>query len=350
MPGILPRARFAALNLCVLVSKSTAAFAILICFALFAGAQPSVAAAQVKIAIIEFDALNQLAKAGGWGRSVSEALTTAAVNSGAFAVVERHLLQKIMSEQLMGDREQGFASEAQSVANMAGADYVLSGSVRKEGNQLSIAARLVDVASGAILTAQNVASGTDPKSLTRNTEKIMEAFRQRIYGDAPPQPAAPAAGAPASPAAAPLSLQVKLAAPGGVDILLKEGDTLTSADGYFVEVASGRTAYVYVAQVDASGSLYALFPNPSFSPQQNPLPPGRVVRVPAGENFHLDDNTGKETIHALAATGPMPDVERIFQHAANADPFAMEDLVRQLQDAMQRVAPEYRASVWLDHQ
>jgi len=335
----------------VRVTAGIAALFVAVCLLMAAAWPGSALAAPVKIAIIEFDALNQTAKAGGWGRSVSEALTTAAVNSGAFAVVERHLLQKIMSEQMMGDREQGFASEAQSIANMAGADYVLSGSVRKEGDQLSIAARLVDVASGAIVTAQNVATRSDPKSLTKSTAEIMEAFRKGVYGEAAPAaPAVPAAQKPAAAPARPVALEVKLAAPGGVDILLKEGDTLTSADGYYLQVAAGQKVHVYVAQVDATGSLYALFPNPAFAPQSNPLQPGATVRVPGAENFHLDDNTGKETIYALASTGPMPDVERIFEHAATADPFAMEDLVRQFQDAAERVPAEYKDTIWLHHE
>lgn len=313
------------------------------------GQHKTAAASQVKVAVLEFDAVNQPAKAGGWGRAVSEMLTTAAVNSGAFAVAERHLMQKVMSEQMMGDRDKDYVSSAQSIGNMVGADYILSGSVTKVDSQLRIDARLVDVATGAVISAQDLVARADLAQLSKKIKDLMADMVESVYGGAPPQVSQPAESAPAA-LAEPFVLKVKLAAPAGVDLLLKEGDTLTSADGYFLELATARKLYVYVGQIDASGSLYALFPNPAFSAAGNPLEPGALVRVPGQENFHLDDTTGTETIMALASPGPVPEVERVFERLDTADPFAMEDLARQFQDTVQGGVSGHVTVIRLNHE
>lgn len=319
---------------------------LLLSLVLIMAAMPSASlAAPLKIAIVEFDAVNQPAKAGGWGRYVAEALTTAAVKSNAFDVVERHLLQKVMSEQLMGDRDKGFASEAQSVANMVGADYVLSGSVMKVDEQVHIDARLVDVASGAIISAQNIISSTNLKQLAKKIDALMASLQENVYG-----PGGGPVSGQGAPAAVPLVLDVKMAAADGLQIALREGDVLTAEDGYYLEVALGQKLYLYIGQVDAGGALYALYPNPDFSPRANPLSPGSGYRIPADVNFHLDENTGKETIYALAAPGPVQEIERVFERLGTADPFAMEDLVAQFQEAVEKGAPEYKKVIWFRHE
>ena len=140
-------------------------------------------AAKLKIAIVAFDTVNDLAEEEGWGRQVSEMLTTAAVNTGAFEVVERHLLEKIMSEQAMGNRDQGFTSVAQSVGNMVGADFLLSGSVFKSPKgQLRVDARLVDVANGEIIVAKSFLTSDDLGPLSGAAKKTHETDRgQRIF-------------------------------------------------------------------------------------------------------------------------------------------------------------------------
>lgn len=309
---------------------------------------PPLEAAQLKIAIVAFDAVNQPAKAGGWGRSVAEMLTTAAVNTGAFEVVERHMLEKVMSEQSMGSREVGFTSAAQSIGNMVGADYLLSGSVMKMEDQVRIDARLVDVASGAIITATSVVSDSRLDRLSKKIDELMASMVKSVYGAPPPpqealeaQPA-PAAGEP------PVRMEALFATAGGVQIPLAQGDTLTAADAYYVQLDVGRRLYVYAVQIDAAGALYALFPNQAFCGRDNPLPPGRY-RVPAGENFYLDQSVGKETLFVLASPGPLENVDRVFAQLETADPFAMEDLVAQFQEAFNAAASEYKSSVWFWH-
>ena len=276
-------------------------------------------------------------------------LTTAAVNTGAFEVVERHMLEKVMSEQSMGSREVGFTSAAQSIGNMVGADYLLSGSVMKMEDQVRIDARLVDVASGAIITATSVVSDSRLDRLSKKNRRADGLHGQKRVRRAPPPPQealkaqpVPAAGEP------PVRLEALFATAGGVQIPLAQGDTLTAADAYYVQLDVGRRLYVYAVQIDAAGALYALFPNQAFCGRDNPLPPGRY-RIPAGENFYLDQSVGKETLFVLASPGPLENVDRVFAQLETADPFAMEDLVAQFQEAFKAAASEYKSSVWFWH-
>ncbi len=305
----------------------------------------SVQARVMKIAVLEFDPVNDLAKDEGWGRSVADMLTTSAVNSGSFQVVERHLLQKIQSEQAMGTRETGFTSVAESIGNMVGADYVLSGSVMRQGNQLSISSRLVNVASSTILTAENTVSGVDLAQLARNMEQLMKKLVDRVYGGAPAQPGQRAVAAPG----APLRAQVNFAAAGGLTIPVSEGDTLSEQEAYYLEIAVSPRQYVYAAQLDARGALYALFPNPDFSGRNNPVEAGVTLRVPEIENFFLDENTGKETIYVLSSPYPLEQVEQIFAGLATAGAAGMEDLATRFQAAAAAVEAPNRYTLWFWH-
>lgn len=320
----------------------------------FAGQTPHVVhGAPIKLAIVEFDAVNQPAKAGGWGRLMAEMCITAAVNTGSFEVVERHLLEKIMSEQSMGARETGFASVAQSIGNMVGADYLLSGSVMKMDNQVRVDARLVDVASGAIITAQSVNSSSNLGKLSKKIDNLLATIAESVYGGAPPQAGAGAqgvtpGGAPAV-AGKPLSLTVQHAAGDGLTIPLSEGDALSAQDGYFLEITTGQKLYVYAVQIDATGAMFGLFPNAAFSSVANPMSPGSTYRIPSAEVFQLDENSGTETILVLAGVGPIEQAERVFANLENADPFAMEDLVNQFRAAMDAATSEMKQSLSFIH-
>ncbi len=299
----------------------------------------------MKIAVLEFDPVNEVAKDEGWGRSVADMLTAAAVNSDSFQVVERHLLQKIQSEQAMGTRETGFTSVAESIGNMVGADYVLSGSVMRQGNQLSISSRLVNVASSTILTADNTVSSVDLAKLAKSMEQLMKKMVDRVYGEAPAQPGQKAAIAPG----APLRAQVNFASGSGLTIPVSEGDTLTEQEAYYLEIAVSPSQYVYAAQLDASGALYAMFPNPAFSGRSNPVQAGVTLRVPEVENFFLDENTGKETIYVLSSPYPLDQVEQVFAGLAMADGAAMQDLAARFQAAAAAVDPANKFTLWFWH-
>lgn len=131
-----------------------------------------------KIAVVEFDALNDEAKKSQMGRMTAELMITAAVNSHIFDVVEREIIQKILNEMEFGARGATYASVAQKIGELAGADAVLSGAVSELKDQMRIDARLVNVVDGRILAAKGEFARTDLKSLNSAAEAIMREMTQ----------------------------------------------------------------------------------------------------------------------------------------------------------------------------
>lgn len=146
-------------------------------------AVPFVAAANApkKIAVLAFDEMDAEAKENALGRLVSEKLTTAAVRSGVFQVVERRLIEKILTEMEFGAKGASYSSVAQKVGELAGADAVLSGSVSVWRGKASIDARLVNVADGAILAAEEAFTGLDPEAVSQASAKAFSRMAAVIY-------------------------------------------------------------------------------------------------------------------------------------------------------------------------
>lgn len=116
----------------------------------------------------------------------------------------------------------------------------------------------------------------------------------------------------ASPGAAP-RLQIRTERNvGGTIAVLGPDDTLTPTDGYRMTVTPSVDAWVYVFQIDSSGKIEKLFPNPQFAPGANPVAGMRTLRIPDTANpwLALDDVAGRETIVALASHTPISDAEQ----------------------------------------
>ncbi|WP_176629346.1 FlgO family outer membrane protein [Desulfolutivibrio sulfodismutans] len=150
------------------------------------------AADRQKIAILEFEPVTAKARNSEKGRLVSEMLTTAAVNSGRFEVVERRIISRLLEELEFGERGLTYTSAALKVGAMAGATAIVSGSVAEEDGKTRIDARFIDVETGRILWA-GVAMG--PASLSGISDATKRLFRDlAAFADAArrqPPPAAP---------------------------------------------------------------------------------------------------------------------------------------------------------------
>ncbi len=127
---------------------------------------------RLRIAILEFDAVNEEAKAGNKGRMVAEMLTTEAFKTGLFHVVERHLIKKVMDEMEFG--EAGFSgTEAQKIGVMLGADAVLTGAVSEFLGVLRIDARLINVQDGRILLADGAQAQLTMQDISQAVQLLM---------------------------------------------------------------------------------------------------------------------------------------------------------------------------------
>lgn len=126
-----------------------------------------------RIAILEFEPVTSEAEKDNLGRVSAEFLITAAVNSGAFGVVERAALKKVLDETHFGQGTASPGLAAQTIGGMVGAQGVLTGSVAKNGGSVRLDARLIDVASGNIVAARNAYAKADLRSIATAAELLV---------------------------------------------------------------------------------------------------------------------------------------------------------------------------------
>lgn len=126
---------------------------------------------KTKIAVLDFRLQGNDFETDDMGTIVAEWLITAFVHEGRFEVIERKLLGEVLGEQQMiaeGIVDQETASE---IGKLLGVKVIISGSVAKIQNVVEVNARIVDVFSASIVTAESVSS-TDVTSL-RNLVREM---------------------------------------------------------------------------------------------------------------------------------------------------------------------------------
>ncbi len=144
---------------------------VLMVVALLLGVAVPMRATATRIAILEFDAVNEEARQSNKGRIVSEKITTEAVKSDLFEVVERHLIQRILDENRFGDS--GISGTvAQQIGQLLGADAVMTGSVSQYKGELSIDARLINVADGRILMAEEAFARDDLQGIAAGARQV----------------------------------------------------------------------------------------------------------------------------------------------------------------------------------
>jgi TolB-like protein len=141
---------------------------------------------KAKIAIIEFQDLNEEARKGSMGAILSEMLTTSFVNSEAFKITEREQLHKVAKELQLSQSGIIDVTQAKQVGRMVGADAIITGSVTKIGYDLRVDARIIDVQSGIILIAEKMIGKTDLNSISSIADRIVDNLVNKFYQDKKP--------------------------------------------------------------------------------------------------------------------------------------------------------------------
>ncbi len=141
---------------------------------------------KIKVGIIEFQPLNEEARKESLGIIFSEMLTTAFVNSEAFKITEREQLQKVAKELQLSQSGIIDTSQAKQLGKMVGADAIITGSVTKIGSDLRLDARIIDVQSGIILTAEKIIGKTDLYSISSMADRIVDNLVNKFYRDKRP--------------------------------------------------------------------------------------------------------------------------------------------------------------------
>jgi TolB-like protein len=138
---------------------------------------------KIKIAVIEFQSLNEDAKKDNLGKIVSEVLTTSLVNSESFKIIEREQLQKVTREFELSQTGIIDTSSAKQIGKVLGADAIVTGSVIKIGKNLRLDARIIDVTTGIILTAEKTEGETDLNSIGKMADRLVADLVTKFYTD-----------------------------------------------------------------------------------------------------------------------------------------------------------------------
>lgn len=113
---------------------------------------------KTKIAVLDFQLQGESFENQDLGLIVAEWFITAMVREGRFDVVERRLLQKVLSEQQLAMSGIIDSSSATQLGKLLGVKVIISGSVMKLKDIIEINARIIDVESASIIAAENVKS------------------------------------------------------------------------------------------------------------------------------------------------------------------------------------------------
>ncbi len=139
---------------------------------------------KTKVAVVDFQIQGSQYENSDMGAIVAEWLITALVKDGRFDVIERRLLKKVLGEQqlvMTGVVNEASASE---LGKLLGVKIIISGTVVSFQNVLEVNARIIDVTSASIITAESVKSTTAirlEELVMQMAEKIIKDFPLEGY-------------------------------------------------------------------------------------------------------------------------------------------------------------------------
>lgn len=114
---------------------------------------------KTKVAVLDFQQQGQF-ETVGIGRIAAEWLTTSLVETGRFEIIERRLLQQILDEQKMGISGLIDPDSATRLGKILGVRTVVAGTIQHYENTYELNVRLINVETGAIITADRIMAGS----------------------------------------------------------------------------------------------------------------------------------------------------------------------------------------------
>lgn len=139
---------------------------------------------KTKIAVLDFQLQGEPFANKDMGAIVAEWFITAMVREGRFDVVERRMLQKILTEQKLAMSGVVDANSATQLGKLLGVKVIITGSLMKLENITEINARIIDVESASIIAAENVRSVAEANLqnlVVTMSKKIMKNFPLEGY-------------------------------------------------------------------------------------------------------------------------------------------------------------------------
>lgn len=114
---------------------------------------------KTKVAVLDFQQQGTFTNPDV-GKIVAEWFTTSLVETGRFEVIERRLMQQILQEQKMGVSGLLDPASATRLGKLLGVKTVVTGTVQSYERTYELNVRLINVETGAIITADHVRAGS----------------------------------------------------------------------------------------------------------------------------------------------------------------------------------------------
>ncbi len=169
------------------LKTATTRFLVTIIFTLFCSGIFNLAHAdfqKTKIAVLDFELMGDKLETNGMGAILSEWFINNMVKSGRFDVVERAMLQEIISEKKLSST--GIIDERSITAlgRILGVKAIITGSLLKSRKAMEMNTRLISVQSGSIIAAESIQSNRDSDLHTlidQLTDKVIRNFPNTGY-------------------------------------------------------------------------------------------------------------------------------------------------------------------------
>lgn len=151
----------------------------------------------VRIAVFDFKNNNPQAQGRGYGETISEMFITAFARRGAFEVVERKQLRKLIDELYLD--QSGIVDEegTKKLGKVLGVEIALAGGVSLFAGSIEIDLRLLDIETGKVVIPDSIkaaAEGELRALVDREVLRLEQAYLVRFCPPAPPAGLAVSAG------------------------------------------------------------------------------------------------------------------------------------------------------------
>ncbi|MFX0197689.1 MAG: DUF4384 domain-containing protein [Candidatus Hodarchaeota archaeon] len=123
-----------------------------------------------------------------------------------------------------------------------------------------------------------------------------------------------------SPDLSPSSLDIPSARlPEFSEVIIEDGESLSSHDGFQIHFETNRDAYVYVILCSSRGQVKLLFPTSEIN-MSNKIRGGESYILPSEDSwFPLDKKTGVKAALVLASERPIDDINAFIESLKNKD-------------------------------
>ena len=139
---------------------------------------------RTKVAVLDFQLKGKEYDTADMGKIVAEWLITALVKDGRFEVIDRGLLKRALEEENLGMNGLEDKTSVKKLGELLGVKVIISGSVMKLQDFIVVNARIIDVESTSIITAESIKSTTAiqlEELVEQMAEKIIKVFPLKGY-------------------------------------------------------------------------------------------------------------------------------------------------------------------------